>query len=200
MPAERISLEKAKQDKLFYVVANVVIWRPSDGRCLVLRRSAKEKVHPGKWCVPGGKLEWSDLDVKNPTRLNGEVLDFEDAVEKLLVREVREEAGIEIDPDLSYVNSVAYVRTDGVPTLLIKFAARYKGGEVRTEQGSFDGHAWVNTAEIKKLDCILGIPAEVAKTVSLFEPWQRLVQRAKRKNRSGEAELSGRDDGWLPKR
>ncbi len=181
MPAERISLDQAKTDKLFYVVANVVVWRPEDGRCLVLRRSSREKVHPGKWCVPGGKLEWADLDVAKPTRLNGEVLDFEDAIEKLLVRETREEAGVEIDPNLSYVNSVAYVRADGVPTLLIKFAARYLGGEVRTEQGSFDGHAWVNAEEVKKLDCILGIPREVAKTVAVFEPWHRMHRRARAK-------------------
>jgi len=186
MPAERISLDKAKDDKLFYVVANVVVWRPSDGRCLLLRRSASEKVHPGKWCVPGGKLEWADLDVKHPTRLNGEVLDFEDAVEKLLVRETREEAGIEIDPALSYVNSVAYVRTDGVPTLLVKFAARYRSGEVRTEQGSFEEHAWVNAEEIKKLDCILGVPREVARTIGLFEPWHRAYRRARLKHQTGE--------------
>lgn len=181
MPAERISLEKAKSDKLFYVVANVVVWRSSDGRCLVLRRSESEKVHPGKWCVPGGKLEWADLDTSRPTRLNGEVLDFEDAVEKLLVREVREEAGIEIDPSLQYVNSVAYVRADGVPTLLVKFAARYLDGEVRTESGSFGGHAWVNAEEVKKLDCILGVPREVTKTIALFEPWHRAFRSARRK-------------------
>ena len=181
MPAERISLEKAKQDKLFYVVANVVVWRPEDGRCLLLQRSAQEKVHPGKWCVPGGKLEHADLDVSKPTRLNGEVLDFEDAVEKLLVRETREEAGIEIDPNLSYINSVAYVRADGVPTLLVKFAARYLSGEVKTEKGSFDGHVWVNAEEIKKLDCILGVPREVAKTIALFEPWHRADRRARTK-------------------
>jgi len=129
--------------------------------------------------VPGGKLEWADLDVTKPTRLNGEVLDFEDAVEKLLVREVREEAGVAIDPGLHYVNSVAYVRADGVPTLLVKFAARYVSGEVRLEKGSFDGHMWVNAEEIKKLDCILGVPREVAKTIALFEPWHRADRRAR---------------------
>ncbi len=179
MPAERISLDNAKPEKLFFVVANVVIWRPEDGRCLLLRRSAAEKVHPSKWCVPGGKLEWADLDIAHPTRLNGDVLDFENAVEKLLQREAREEAGVEIDSHLQYVNSVAYVRPDGVPTLLVKFAARYLGGEVRTEQGSFDGHAWTNSEEIKKLECIAGIPEEVAKTIALFEPWRRTATRVR---------------------
>jgi 8-oxo-dGTP pyrophosphatase MutT (NUDIX family) len=184
MPAERINLDRAKKDKLFYVVANVVVWRPSDGRCLLLRRSASEKVHPGKWCVPGGKLEWADLDVKHPTRLNGDVLDFEDAVERLLVRETREEAGIEIDPHLTYINSVAYVRADGVPALLVKFAARYLNSEVRTEQGGFDGHAWVNAEEVKKLDCISGVPGEIAKTIGIFEPWHRVYRRAREKRRT----------------
>jgi 8-oxo-dGTP pyrophosphatase MutT (NUDIX family) len=156
----------------------------------VLRRSPREKVHPGKWCVPGGKLEWADLDVSKPTRLNGEVLDFEDAVERLLVREVREEAGLEIDPHLAYVNSVAYVRADGVPTLLVKFAARYVSGEVRTERGSFDGHAWVNAAEVKKMDCILGVPCEVIKTIGLFEPWQRACRRVRRGRPGGDQAIS----------
>ena len=65
MRAKRISLKDAKQDKLFYFVANVVIYREKDGRCLILKRDEREKVHPGKYAVPGGKLEWEDLDLKN---------------------------------------------------------------------------------------------------------------------------------------
>ena len=170
MPAQKISLDSAKNDKLFYFVANVVVYRPSDGRCLILRRSDGEKVHPGKYCVPGGKLEWNDLDLSKPTRLNGEVLDFENAVEDLLAREVKEEAGIEIEKELKYVNSVAYVRPDGIPTVLIKFAAVYKSGEVRTETGSFTGFAWVNGDEIKAYDCIAGISQEIKQTIKIFTP------------------------------
>src|SRR3989344_7896336 len=96
MPAEKISIDNAKKDKLFYFVANVVVFREEDCRCLILKRSKREKVHPGKYAVPGGKLEWTNLDVNNPTRINGEVLDFENAVEDLLKREVKEEAGKEI--------------------------------------------------------------------------------------------------------
>lgn len=92
MPAEKISLDNAKQDKLFYVMANVVVYRAADQRCLILKRDPREKVHPGKYAVPGGKLEWHDLDIQKPTRMNGDVLDFENAIEDLLQREVLEEA------------------------------------------------------------------------------------------------------------
>ncbi len=168
MPAAKISLNKAKQNKLFYFVANVVVYRESDKRCLILKRDKREKVHPGKYAVPGGKLEWEDLDITKPTRINGDVLDFENAVEDLLVRETLEEAGVEIEKELKYINSVAFVRPDGIPVILVKFAAKYKRGEVKPEAGGFTDYAWVNEEEVKKYDCIKGLKEEVAQTIRLF--------------------------------
>ncbi len=168
MKASKISTEHAKQDKLFYFVANVVVFRESDGRCLILKRDDREKVHPGKYAVPGGKLEWKDLDLSNPSRMNGDVIDFESTIEDLLVRETREEAGIEIESALKYINNVAYVRTDGIPVLLIKFAAKYKSGDVVLEVGGFTDHAWVNADEIHQYDCIEGVREEVAEAIKIF--------------------------------
>jgi len=168
MPAEKICLTNAKENKLFYFVANVVIYRRMDKKCLILKRSATEKVHPGKYCVPGGKLEWEQLDLNHPTRLNGEVLDFENAVEDLLAREAKEEAGIEIYTDLKYINSVAFVRPDGIPVVLVKFASEYKSGEVKLEDGAFTDFAWVDAEEVKNYECIKGISEEVARTIEVF--------------------------------
>jgi 8-oxo-dGTP pyrophosphatase MutT (NUDIX family) len=168
MIAKAISLERAKEDKLFYFVANVVIYRESDGRCLLLKRADSEKVHPGKYAVPGGKLEWTDLPVDKPTRMNDDVLDYEDAVENLLVRETREEAGIEIDPKIVYVNSVAFIRPDGIPVMLLKFAAKYVSGEVKLEEGSFTDFAWATGDEADGYDCIKGVPDEVRAAAAVF--------------------------------
>lgn len=168
MPAEKISLEKAKQDKLFYFVANVIIVK--DGECLLLKRSSEEKVHPGKWCVPGGKLEWQDLDLAKPTRMNGDVYDFEDALEDLLAREAQEESGISIDKnELKYINSVAFIRPDGVPVMMVKVAARYLAGDVILEQGSFTDHAWVTAETVDAYDCIKGIPKEIKQALALLK-------------------------------
>ena len=169
MPAKKISLDNAKEDKLFYFVANVVIYRRRDKKCLILKRSETEKVHPEKYCVPGGKLEWQQLDISKPTRMNGDVLDFQDAVEKLLAREVKEEAGIKIKGELKYINSVAYVRPDGIPVVLLKFAAEYKSGKIVLEKGSFTDFAWVDAEEIKKYICIKGIPEEVSATIGIYK-------------------------------
>lgn len=170
MPAEKISIDHAKLDKLFYFVANVVVFRASDQRCLILKRDPREKVHPGKFAVPGGKLEWKNLDLTKPTRMNGDVFDFEHAIEDLLQREVFEEAGIEIEADLTYINSVAFVRPDGIPVILVKFAAKYKSGQIALEKGAFTDFAWVNQEEVKDYDCIQGIPEEISQTVRLFSP------------------------------
>ncbi len=169
MPAEKISLDQAKKEKLFYFVANVVVYRDSDGRCLILKRSEREKVHPGKYAVPGGKLEWKDLDLNHPTRINGDVLDYENAVEELLRREVFEEAGIEIDSGLKYINSVAFIRPDETPVILVKFAAKYKSGEVKLEEGSFTDYTWVNAEEVKEYPLIKGIDEEIRQTIELFK-------------------------------
>jgi len=168
MPAEKIHLENAKKDKLFYFVANVVVFRDQDNRCLILKRHQREKVHPNKYAVPGGKLEWNNLDITNPTRMNGEVFDFEHAVEELLKREAFEEAAIRLHPKLHYLNSVAFIRPDGIPVILVKFAAKYKSGDIVLEEGAFTDHAWVNEHEIKEYDCIDGIKQEVEQTIELF--------------------------------
>ncbi|HDY73092.1 MAG TPA: NUDIX domain-containing protein, partial [Candidatus Jorgensenbacteria bacterium] len=152
MPAKKISVDNAKKEKLFYFVANVVVYRERDGRCLILRRDEREKVHPGRYAVPGGKLEWADMDITKPTRINGDVLDFENAVEGLLKREVLEEAGIEIEDNFKYLNSVAFVRPDETPVVLVKFAAKYKSGDVKPEEGAFTDYVWVNSEEVGKYE------------------------------------------------
>ncbi len=169
MAPKTISIDQAKSDKLFYFVANVVVYRANDHRCLILKRHEREKAHPGRYAVMGGKLEWNDLPIDKPSRVNGDVLDYENAIEKLLHREVSEEAGIEIEQKLYYLNNVAFIRPDGIPVVLVKFAAKYKSGEIVLEEGGFTDFAWVNAEEIKNYPCIDGIVGEVKQTIELFQ-------------------------------
>jgi len=168
MIAKKISLDKAKPNKLFYVVANVVVYRDDDKKCLILKRSETEITHPGMWAMPGGKLEWGDLDINHPTRMNGDVIDFEDAIEQLLQRELAEEAGIKMKNQIHFINDVAFIRPDEVPVLLLKFAAIYDRGEVVLEEGSFTDFAWVNEKEVKNYKCIDGVDIEIAQAIKLF--------------------------------
>lgn len=55
MPASKVSVDVAKPDKLFYFVCTVIPFRKDDGKCLILKRAEREKVHPGKWGTVGGQ-------------------------------------------------------------------------------------------------------------------------------------------------
>src|SRR4051812_2620229 len=112
----QISLEKAKQHKLFYFVVTGTIYNPKLKKCLILQRSKKEIAHPGLWGVTGGKLEWADLENNPPTRQNFDILDWEGLVEKLIVREAKEESGLDVE-DPRYLDSVVFLRPDKVPVV-----------------------------------------------------------------------------------
>lgn len=158
MPPPAINLENAKQDKLFYFAPTVVVYRNSDGRCLILKRHEREIVGGGQWSVPGGKLERSDL----PEQVN------RNALENLLTRETREESGLELVPEFKYLRSLTFVRPDGIPVITLSFAARYKAGEVVLEEGSFTDYAWVNETEVLAYDCLGAIKEEVAQAIASF--------------------------------
>ena len=161
-----ISLDKAKTNKLFYFVATGIVYRDTDARCLILKRSVKEVAHPGRWGVIGGKMEWSDLQSKPPTRMNGNVLDWEGEIENLIKREAMEEAHVMVN-DFRYITSIAFLRPDGVPAVCTKFACRYVGGDVRVSS-DFEDFSWVNESEIRAYPCIDGIPHEVAAAINLY--------------------------------
>ena len=163
----KISLKDAKKDKLFYFVVTGVIFRPSDGRCLILKRSKKEVAHPSLWGVVGGKLEWEDLAEEKITRINYDIPNWEEAIEKLLFREAKEESGLEVS-DPKYLTSVAFVRPDGVPVICPKFALKYKGGAVKIAP-EFDDFAWVNEKEVGSYEIIKGIDKEIALAIVAYK-------------------------------
>lgn len=158
MPTPHISLDQAKQDKLFYFAPTVIVYRDSDSRCLIMKRHEREVVGGGKWATPGGKLERKDL----PEQVN------KNALEDLLVRETREECGLELIPTFTYLRSLTFIRPDGIPVVTLSFAAHYKSGDVVLEAGSFTEYAWVNEEEVKKYDCLGAIPDEITQTIHTF--------------------------------
>jgi 8-oxo-dGTP pyrophosphatase MutT (NUDIX family) len=162
----KISLEKAKSNKLFYVVTNGIIYHPKLKKCLILQRSFKEKAHPGLWGVVGGKMEWGDMESNQPTRQNHAIPDWEGLVEQSLRREAKEESGLETE-DPKYLFSIVFLRPDNVPVVCFKFALKYKSGEVKIPP-EFEDFAWVDGEEVKGYEIIQGIDKEVEETINLY--------------------------------
>lgn len=141
-------------DKAHYVVATGIVVK--DGKYLITKRAEWEKSFPGKWTVPGGKLEVRDYLNSKKDTLAGQ---WYNVLENLLKREVREETCLEIK-NIKYVTSLAFIRPDGIPTLVISLYADYASGDVELSEDMTD-FAWVSLEEAKKYDLIDGIYEEI---------------------------------------
>ena len=143
-----------------------------DGKYLITRRSANKKRFPGMWTVPGGKLETDDY-----INLPKETKDYwYNVLEKVLKREVKEEAGLEID-NIAYVTSMATIHGDGNPSLVISCMCDYKSGEVVLQAEETDDYRWVTISESKEVDLLDGIYDELVMAENLRRgikaEWQR---------------------------
>jgi len=167
MKKRAISLEHAEADKLFYFVTTIVVYREKDQKCLILKRSEKDDVYPGKWALPGGRLEWGAFNLARPDVRDHDVLNFKSPIEKHVAEVVTSKAGIIVDSRPQYLESVFFVRGDGTPSVLVRFAARYQGGGVRPK-GGFTKYAWVDSNDIEEYDHIEGIDTDILKTIKLF--------------------------------
>src|ERR1700722_12002312 len=139
---------------LFEVVVTAIVVR--DGRFLIMRRSKNKKRFPGRWTVPGGHLETADF--ASAPKDSAEY--WYNVLEKALRREVREEAGIEIE-HIEYVTSLATVHDDKAPSLVVSCLAEYAGGEVVLQTEETDQFAWVTLDEARGYDLIDGIYDEL---------------------------------------
>jgi ADP-ribose pyrophosphatase YjhB (NUDIX family) len=164
-----ISTAEAKQDKLFYVVANIVIVNSEDQTCLLLKRSENEKVLPGKWALPGGKLEHGDVAALLEQTGNAPIDGINGILGILAAREAKEECGLEVDPGSAIILSdKVFVRPDGVPVFMVSLATKYTGGTATFEEGAFTDVAWVREDEFGNYDCIESVPDEARAALANF--------------------------------
>jgi 8-oxo-dGTP pyrophosphatase MutT (NUDIX family) len=163
-----ISVAEAKQDKLQYVVANFVVVDRVNKTALLLQRGPSEKVHPGKWAFPGGKLEHKNIAEMIEQEEVDPLEGVNNILGKLAVRETKEEAGLSVSgEDNVIIKNKVFIRPDGVPVFMVTLMTEYEGGEVKLEEG-FVASAWVSEDELPKYECIPGVQDEARKALSLI--------------------------------
>ena len=142
-----------RENLVHYVVVTGIVVK--DGKYLITKRAKNEPNFPGQWTVPGGKLEAKDY----MSREKDTSAQWYNVLEDLLRREVREEAGVEIK-NINYITSLVYIRSDGVPSLIISLYADWADGEVVLEPSMTD-YKWVTLEELKDYQLIDGIYEEI---------------------------------------
>ncbi|MBR9691569.1 NUDIX domain-containing protein, partial [Candidatus Woesearchaeota archaeon] len=126
-----------------------------DGKFLIAKRSSTEKAFPNQWTVPGGKLEPQDYQ----NRPKDTSAQWYNVCEHLLRREIMEEVGLKVK-DIKYLASLAFVRPDGIPTVVISLYADHDSGAVNLSD-ELTEHAWVTLEQAKEYDMIDGIYEEL---------------------------------------
>lgn len=150
-------------NKVHYIAVTGII-RNNYGKYLICKRSDNEKAFPGKWCVPGGKLEKNDF-INNPKDTSDHWLNV---FEKVLEREIMEETKLEIK-NIGYVSNLAFIRPNGFSTVIISLFAEYKNGEVDLDKEALVDHVWVSLEEAKNYDLIENIYEQIEKVDNLFK-------------------------------
>lgn len=143
------------ENKAHYVVATGIVIR--DEKYLITKRADWEKNSPGKWTVPGGKLEVKDYSSRATDTEDGK--QWYNVIEGLVRREIREETNIKIK-NIGYVTSLVFFRSEGIPTLVISLYADYDSGEIKLCD-ALSEYAWVSLEEAKNYDLIDGIYHEL---------------------------------------
>ncbi len=141
------------KNKAHYVVVTGIIIK--EGKFLITKRAPTEKAFPNEWTVPGGKLELNDYSGKQKDTSSH----WYNIFENLLKREVMEETGLKIK-NIRYLTSLAYVRSDNIPTIIVSLYADYLDGEVKLCH-SLTEYAWVTLEQAKDYKLIEGIYEEL---------------------------------------
>jgi len=141
------------ENKAHYVVAKGIVIK--NGKYLITKRAEWEKAFPGRWTVPGGKLEVKDyINSKKDTREH-----WYNILENLLKREVKEETGLDIK-NIKYLTSMTFIRPDNIPCLIVSLYAESLEGEVILCKALTE-YAWVDLEEAKNYELIEGIYEEL---------------------------------------
>lgn len=143
------------KNKIHYIVVTGIIIN-SEGKYLIVKRADWEKAFPGRWTVPGGKLEVLDYALKEKdTKFH-----WYNILENSLKRETKEEVGLEIE-NIGYVTSLAFINPEEIPTLVISLYAYSKQGEHVRLDDSLTDFKWVSLDEARNYDLIEGIYQEI---------------------------------------
>lgn len=124
------------EDKTHLILVNAVVFKGN--KVLVSQRSFKEPHEPGKWTVPGGKVERTAGDVFN-------------VIEKTLAKEVIEETGVKIRKSVTLVSNNTFIRSTGQHVVALVFKCEHESGEAKPLEDTI-ACKWATLDEVRAMD------------------------------------------------
>lgn len=159
-------------DFVFGLSVRVLI-TDEDNKILILKRSTGSKTNPGKWELPGGKVD------------QGESFD------QALIREVKEETGLKIS--LDHVVGVSEQNLHLIRAVHIIISGKIIGGTLKLSK-EHEGYAWVffeNLSEYELADWLedfvnnqepndnqVNSSEEINQVTRTVKPWLKSVKKS----------------------
>ena len=124
------------KNKTHIILVNAVVEK--DGKILISQRSHDEPHEPGKWTIPGGKVEKTKGNVFN-------------IIEKTLSDEIMEEVGIEITDKTKLLTNNTFIRSTGQHVVALVFLCHWKSGKARPLEDTVDTK-WITINELNNYE------------------------------------------------
>jgi len=121
---------------LHSVIVNALVVK--DNKILISQRGLEESHDPGKWTIPGGKVEQTEGNVWN-------------ILEKTLKKEVKEEVSIEISENIKLITNNTFIRTGGQHVVAMIFICYWAKGIAKPAEDTNDV-AWITENDLDSYD------------------------------------------------
>ena len=122
------------KDKTHLILVNAVVKKSN--KILISQRSWEETHEPGKWTIPGGKVERTTKETWG-------------VIEKTLASEVLEETGVKIKKDAVLLLNNTFVRSTGQHVVALIFLCCWASGKAKPLDDTIDVR-WIGKEEINK--------------------------------------------------
>lgn len=150
-------VEKVAAQDLHRVVTTCVVYDKVKDLYLIKKRRPDRMPFPGRWEVPGGGLEANDY-LRQERSDDG----WEDILDSVVQREVLEEVGLQVGGLIYLGNSIFIRPNDGIPVVVLRFAALYTSGEVVLDSEATE-YKWIRASEASSYDLIGSIAKDIQK-------------------------------------
>ena len=144
---------KTKDNAKFHIVL-VIGAVEKKKKILIAQRSFEELQAPGKWALPGGKVETNGTDL--------------DVLEQTLIREIEEEVGVEVENDMIFVKSGSFIRVDDSSVISILFLCKWKSSKAKPLEDSIDT-AWITNNELDNYDFAVGVKKSLQESFKMIQ-------------------------------
>ena len=143
-----------ENNKFFSVIVNAVVTK--EGKVLLSQRSFEESYEPGKWTIPGGKVE-------NPINEKDNI----NIIEKTLAKEVKAAVGVDITENVVLISNNSFKKENGQTELSLVFLCEYKEGKAVPLENKINV-AWVKSSELENFNFPQNIKSYIEKGFNLL--------------------------------